>query len=138
MINADVKKVWKIFCQLENWPKWGGYIIETKWLSKEKWGEGSRFMQIVMGFGFIKQFKSQPRILEVKTYDTIAWTGTRKLIKGVHTFKFEKISNKTKVTNIENFTGLLAPIIFPVIKSKFNIYFQQFLNGLKKESEKTY
>ncbi len=136
MINADVKKVWKIFCQLENWPKWGGYIIETKWLSKEKWEEDSRFMQIVMGFGFIKQFKSQPRILEVKTYDTIAWTGTRKLIKGVHTFKFEKISNKTKVTNIENFTGLLAPIIFPVIKSKFNIYFQQFLNGLKKEAEK--
>ena len=136
VINADVKKVWKIFCQLESWHRWGGYVIHTKWISKGKWKKNSKFLQVVKGFGFIKQFESQPRILEVKNYNTIKWAGTKKFIKGVHTFKFEKIGNKTKVMNMENFTGLLAPLISPLIKNKFNMYFEQFLKGLKKEAEK--
>ena len=136
VINSDVKKVWKMFCQLEGWPKWGGYIIDTRWIFGEKWKKGSQFLQVVKGFGVIKQLKSLAKVLEVKNYNAIKWAGTRKFIKGTHTFKFEKIGNKTRVTNIENFTGLLAPVIFPLIKNKFNMYFEQFLNGLKKEAEK--
>ena len=69
-------------------------------------------------------------------YKSVTWTGTRSLIKGIHTFKFEKINKKTKVTNIEYFKGPLAPIIFPFIKNKFEIYFERFLNGLKRKVEK--
>ena len=135
LINADVKKVWKIFCELERWHEWGGYIIKTKWMSKRKWKKGSQFLQVVNGFVPIKKFESTPRIIKIKNYKIVAWSGTRKLIRGEHTFEFQKIGSKTNVINFENFKGLLAPILFPLMKNNFEIYFEQFLEGLKKEAE---
>lgn len=136
LINADIKKVWKIFCELENWPKWGGYIIKTKWLTKTKWKDGSQFLQIVKGFGPMRKFKSTPKIIKIKNYNIIIWSGTRKLIRGEHAFEFQKIGSKTKVVNFEDFKGTLAPILFPLMKKNFEAYFKQFLKGLKKEAEK--
>mgnify|MGYP001614861096 CR=1 FL=1 len=136
LINADVKKVWKIFSKLERWSMWSDCITNAKWISKTEWKTGSKFTQTVKGFGIFRAFKSNPVILDVKLFKLISWSGTRKLIKGVHTFKFQKIGNKTKVLNIEHFRGLLAPFIFPLIKNKFGLYFEQFLNGLKIEAEK--
>ncbi|MBI2649901.1 SRPBCC domain-containing protein [Candidatus Woesearchaeota archaeon] len=136
LINADIKKVWKAFCDLEKWPKWGGYIVSTRWLTNQRWKKGAKFAQTIKGFYFIKKLTSNTEIIKVRPHSLIKWAGTRKLIKGTHTFKFEKIDGKTKVSNIENFTGLLAPVLFPLIKSNFNFYFEQFLKGLKKESER--
>jgi len=136
IINADVKQVWNKFCQLEKWPEWGGYIFETKWISGKKWAKGSRFSQTVKGFWLIKKFESSPKILEVKPFKLVRWAGTRRLVKGTHIFMFEKIGSKTRVLNIEHFSGILAPFAFPLLKANFNIYFQQFLEGLKKESER--
>ena len=136
LINADLKKVWKIFCQLEEWPKWGGYILKSQWLSRRKWAVSSQFAQTGRCVGPIKKFESKPKILEIKKYSCVTWSGTRKLIRGIHTFKFQKIGNRTKVSNIEHFKGILAPLVFPFIKNNFNFYFEEFLNGLKKEAEK--
>ena len=136
IINANITTVWKIFSQLEKWPEWGGYIIHTEWNAKKKWKQGSRFTQTVKGFSVIKSLKSEPRIIKIKPCTIVTWAGARKLMKGIHTFKFQKVGSKTKVTNEEYFRGLLAPILFPLIKNNFEIYFQQFLDGLKKEAEK--
>ena len=138
IINADIQKVWSIFSQLENWPKWGCYILQASWVSKNKWKVGSRFTQTIKGFLGFKEFKSNPEIITIEPYKIVTWAGTRKLIKGTHTFKFQKIGSKTKVSNEEYFTGLLAPILLPFFKNKFEFYFEEFLNGLKKETEKIY
>lgn len=137
IINADIKDVWEIFYDLERWPEWSSYIIETKWITKGKWEKGCKFIQVVKGFGIIKKFQSKSIIKEVKPYNTVTWYGTRKWIMGTHTFKFQKIKNKTKVKNFEYFSGFAAPLLFPFFKNNFNLYFKQFLYGLKKESEKT-
>ena len=136
IINSDIKKVWKIFSQIEEWHEWGGYILNAKWLSKSKWKINSMFVQSIKGFLFVEYYNSECIILKINPYKFVEWTGTRKLIRGVHFFKFTKIGNKTKVSNIEYFKGPLAPIIFPFIRNKFKLYFEQFLNGLKKEAEK--
>ena len=136
IINADTKKVWEIFCELENWPKWSGCIIETKWLSKDKWKKDSKFAQTAKGFGFIKQFTSNVRIVEIKPYKKVKWTGTRKLINGTHAFEFIKINGKTRIINHEYFKGLLSPLFFPLFKNGFELHFEQFLKGLKDEAEK--
>lgn len=136
LISADISKVWKIFSQLENWPKWSGCILKAKWISEDEWKKDSLFAQTAKGFGFIKQFKSDVRIVEIKPYKKVKWTGTRKLINGTHAFEFIKIDGKTKVINHEYFKGLLAPVLFPLFKNDFELHFEQFLNGLKKEAEK--
>ena len=108
LINANIKKVWKIFSQLENWPKWSGCILKAKWISKDKWKKDSQFMQTVKGFGFIKQFKSNVKVIEIKPYKKVKWAGTRKLIKGTHAFEFIKIKGKTKVINPGPFGKILV------------------------------
>ena len=131
LINANVKKVWSVFSKLEDWPKWSGYVIKTKWLSKDKWEKDSEFMQVVKGFAFVRTFQSNPKILKIKPYNIVIWTGTRKLVRGLHIFKFQKVDNKTKVINIEHFTGVLAPFLFPLMKNNFNmseIYHQSIEN----------
>ena len=136
LINADVKKVWKIFCKLERWNAWSGCIIQARWIYGEKWKPESMFLQTVKGFGIIKKFDSKVKLLEVESYKKATWSGTRKLINGTHTFEFQKIGGKTKVRNFENFKGILAPVLFPMFKNNFELYFGQFLEGLKKEAER--
>ena len=136
IINSDVKKVWEIFCRLENWPKWGHYILGTKWLSGKRWRKNSMFVQQISGFLFFKVYNSKCRVLEVEKYKIIKWEGTRKLIQGVHVLKFEKIGNKTKFSNIEYFKGPLAYFIYPLVKKRFELDYDKFNNGLKREAEK--
>lgn len=136
IINAPPKKVWKTFSKLEKWPEWSSHIVKAYWTSPKKWALNSTFTQIVKKVVPFKNLASNSKILKIKTYAVVIWTGSRTLIRGIHTFKFDKIKNKTKVQNIEKFTGVLAPFIFPFIKKKFELYFEQFLRELKKESEK--
>ena len=134
-INAPINKVWKAFSQLEKWPKYCDCIKKAYWTSPKKWSLNSTFVQIIK-IGPIKK-TSYPIIIKIKKGKYVAWTGTGSLVQGVHTLMFKKINNnQTKVINREYFKGILALIIFPFIKNKFEEYFGQFLNGLKKESEK--
>ena len=135
IINVASSKVWKIFSQIEKWPEYCDCIKKAYWTSPKKWSLNSTFVQIIK-IGAIKRV-SYPRIIKIKKGKYVTWTGTGSLVQGVHTLIFEKINNKkTKVVNKEYFKGILAPIVFPFIKSKFEEYFRQFLDGLKIESEK--
>jgi len=135
IINAPVNKVWKIFLELEKWAEWSDYIYKAYWTSKDKWKVNSTFVQIVKG-PFQQKQVSKPRILKVIPNKQVTWIGTRALIKGKHTFTFEKANKKTKIRNIETFHGILAPFIFPFIKKSFELYFEQFLLELKYKVEK--
>ena len=134
IINAPLKKAWSVFSNLEEWPEWSGFILKAYWTCPKKWAVDSTFTQVIKGIGLVKR-TSHPKIIKIKLMHHVTWTGTGSLIKGVHTFKFEKINKKTKVINIEYFKGPLAPIIFPFIKNRFNTYFEQFLKGLKRKAE---
>ena len=136
IINSDVKKVWKVFCKMENWPKWGYYVLSAKWLSNSKWKTNSKFIQKIKSLLFFKIYNSKCRILKIKKYRLIEWEGTRKLIQGVHSLKFKKIGNKTKFSNMEYFKGPLAPLIYPLIKKRLELYYEKFNKGLKREAEK--
>ncbi len=134
-INAPVNKAWKTFSQLEKWPKYCDCIKKAYWTSPEKWNLNSTFTQVIK-IGILKRV-SHPRIVKIKRGKYVTWAGTGRLIQGVHTLMFEKINNnKTKVINKEYFKGILAFMIFPLIKNKFEEYFGQFLNGLKRECER--
>ena len=135
IINASSQKAWKAFSQLEKWPVYCDYIRKAYWTSPEKWSLNSTFTQVIK-IGILKRV-SHPRVINIKKGKYVTWTGTGSLVLGVHTLIFERINdNKTKVINKEYFKGILAQIIFPFIKNKFEEYFWQFLNGLKRESEK--
>lgn len=136
IIDSPKKKVWDVFSELEKWPELCNYISKAYWVTSKKWTLDSSFTQIVVNIIPLNKNISHTKFIKIIPGKIATWTGTRSLIKGVHTFKFEKINNKTKVVNIEYFKGPLAPIIFPFIKNNFSLYFEQFLKGLKRKVEK--
>src|SRR3989338_6802463 len=130
VINSSFNRTWKAFSQIEKWPEYCDCIKKAYCTSPKKWALNSTFVQIIK-IGPIKRI-SHPRIIKIKKGKYVAWTGTGSLVQGVHTLIFEKVNgNKTKAINKEYFKGILAPIIFPFIKDKFEGYFWQFLEGLK-------
>ena len=136
IIDSPKKKVWDVFSEIEKWPELCNYISKAYWTTNKKWALESSFTQIMVNIvPFVKNI-SYTKFIEISPYKSVTWTGTRSIIKGVHTFKFKRINNKTKVINIEYFKGPLAPIIFHFIKNNFNLYFEQFLKGLKRKVEK--
>ena len=135
IINAPLKNVWNTFSKLEEWPNLCNNIVKIYWTSGEKWSLNSTFTQIVKN---ITPFRivSHAKVIEIMHGKNVTWIGARSLIRGIHTFRFENINKKTRVINMEYFKGTLAWLIFPFIKSKFEIYFETFLSGLKIKAEK--
>ncbi|HJN57128.1 MAG TPA: SRPBCC family protein [Candidatus Woesearchaeota archaeon] len=135
IINAPIKKVWHVFSDLEKWQGWSSNIAKASWITSDKWDLNSSFRQILTGVLPFKNVESNARVIEIEDYRKVTWTGMRKTIRGIHTFRFEKIGNKTKVENIEEFKGPLAPIMFPLLKHRFEAFFVRFLKEMKEEVE---
>ena len=149
LINSTPKKVWEVFADIEKWPELCSYVSKVYWNTSKKWTLDSSFTQVIVNIIPLKKNVSHTKFIKIIPGKIVTWTGTRTLIKGVHTLKFKRINNagkskisgtnfvgKTKVSNIEYFKGPLAPIIFPFIKNRFEHYFEQFLKGLKGKVEK--
>jgi len=135
IINSTPKKVWEVFSDIEKWPELCSYVSKAYWNTSEKWALDSSFTQVIVNIIPLKKNISHTKFIKIIPGKIVTWTGTRTLIKGVHTLKFEKINSKTRVVNLEYFKGPLAPIIFPFIKNRFEAYFEQFLKGLKRKTE---
>lgn len=134
-INASPEKVWKIFSNLDLWPKMNKYYQYAKHVSGPKWSKGSMF-EFKSDYGFFK-FVANPVILKSSPPYFIEWVGTRPFIKGKHSFTFRKIKNGTEVINYEEFTGIGLPIVKLLnLKPKVEDSFREFMKGLKRESER--
>ena len=134
IINSSPKKIWDVFCDIEKWPQLTSFISKAYWNNDKKWTLDSSFTQVLVNIVPWKRV-SKTKFKEIIPMKSVTWTGTGYLLVGVHTLKFEKIGNKTKVSNIEYFKGPLAPFVTPLIKSKFEAYFEEFLKGLKRKVE---
>lgn len=164
LIRASPEKVWKVFSNLDLWPKLNPYYRHAKHVSGRRWAKGSRF-EFFSDYGFVKNHKSQRfghskssawflsmleniyfrhfrfaanvTILKSNPPYFVEWIGSRPLIKGKHSFTFKKVKNGTEVTNHEEFTGIGLPIMLILnLKPKIEDSFREFMKGLKKEAEK--
>ena len=133
-IKTSPEKVWKVFSNLNLWPKMNPYYKYAKHISGPKWAKGSRF-EFLSDYGLFK-FVATPIILKSNPHHFIEWVGTRPLIKGKHSFTFKKIKNGTEVINYEEFTGIGLPLVKLLnLIPKTEDSFREFNKGLKREAE---
>jgi uncharacterized membrane protein len=135
LINAPPKEVWKLFSNLDNWPKFNPMYKYAKQLSEDEFEVGSHF-EFYSEIGMIKS-KSLTTVLRSEPPNLISWMGSKKILRGKHTFAFNEVANGTEVTNYEEFTGPGIPLFLILgLKSKMRESFKVFLKGLKKECER--
>ena len=109
-ISAPPAKVWKIITDINKWQEWSPIIN----VSQGSTSVGSELTIIMMGKEKGKDGpKYNPVITELKQHDSFRWRA-HMLAGFVFTndkiFKLEQTKTGTRITHIETFKGLLAPI----------------------------
>jgi hypothetical protein len=134
-INAPISSVWKVLMDHEDYPNWNPFI-------KEITGNSSVDSSITVSIQMEKEkaMEFKPLILKNEEEKEFRWLGhlyVRGLFDGEHYFKLERESeNETRFIHGEKFSGLMAGIIYTMIKEKTELGFNAMNQALKSEAEK--
>jgi hypothetical protein len=134
LINAELKKVWKIFTDLACWADWNT-VASRAASDSGRLEEGEKFTFCLRPFSV--PIMIEPKIEEVVPREKVVWTGTKFGIFSRHEFLFQQVANGVLVTSREAFRGmplLFGGITFP--ESTVRELTVEMLNDLKKASEK--
>lgn len=129
-IDADVKTVWSIFSDFENYPNWNPFIKSIKGEIKV----GERFQ------AEIGTFKFKPTTKVYNQEQELTWLG-RLFIPGIfdgrHSFVFkENIDGTTTLVHSEAFSGVLVPFMKKKLNTEIKAEFESMNEKLKELSEK--
>jgi len=129
-INADVKTVWSIFTDFENYANWNPFIKSIKGNIKV----GEKFQAEIGNFSF----KPTTKVYEEQR--ELTWLG-RLLIPGIfdgrHSFVFtEKPDGTTTLVQSESFSGILVPFVKKKLNSEVREEFEAMNKSLKERAEK--
>lgn len=137
VINAPVEKVRNIFLDFQSYDKWTSFIksIKTKDASLKPGAQ----LEVELGLNEGSVTKMTPVLLE-NSEKLFQWCGTlghKYVFQGSHKFEIESIDGtKTKLTQSEEFAGVLKSPLLWFVKDQTIKGFQSFNEALKKESEK--
>lgn len=130
-IKADVKTVWSIFTDFNNYPNWNPFIKSIEGTIKV----GEKFQAEIGDF----RFKPTTKIYEEER--ELTWLG-RLLMPGIfdgqHSFVFTKNSDgTTTLVQSESFSGILVPFMKKKLNSEVKEGFKAMNEQLKELAEGT-
>lgn len=129
-IQADVKTVWSIFSDFENYPNWNPFIKSIKGNIKV----GEQFE------AEIGTFKFKPTTKVFNHEKELTWLG-RMILPGIfdgrHSFQFKANENgTTTLIHKEDFTGILVPFVKKKLDTEIKQEFKNMNEKLKELAEK--
>ncbi len=134
-IDAPAETVWRILMDFENYPNWNPFIRRVEGETKP----GSQlkvFIQPSGGMGMAMK----PNVVENTANLKFSWLGSllvKGLFDGRHEFLLEpKADNKVKFIQREEFSGILVPIIWALVKKNTRRGFEEMNSALKVLAEK--
>jgi hypothetical protein len=132
-IDARPESVWEILVDFAKYPEWNPFI---KSISGEA-SEGSRLKVRIEPDGG-KAMTFEPKVVAVDVNKKFAWKG-KVLMSGIfdgqHEFILERLADgKTRFVHREEFSGILVPIIWPMLEAKTKRGFTQMNEALKKRA----
>lgn len=127
-INASGEKVWKIMTNIDNWATWQTDISNPKLYGGLK--PNSIFQWKIGGA------KINSTLHTVEKFRNFGWTGKSFGILAIHNWRFTTDNGQTKVEVEESMEGLLAKLLKNTFNRNIETGMQNWLDLLKKESEK--
>jgi hypothetical protein len=126
-LNVPAEKAWALLEDFDNYSSWNSAIT-----FKEKLVVGKTVIMKVSLAG--RKIKTPIKVLALKKNQELRWQGGIKgLITGEHYFLIEKINEKScKMIQGEKFSGVLMPIMWPLLKNNLNTLYEQTNEDIKK------
>jgi len=134
LISATAERVWEILMDFERYPEWNPFVRS---ISGEA-NEGSRLKVHIKPEGGMGMTLT-PLVVDSSPNQRFAWQG-KLLIEGVFDGRHEFILEGQGEAGIifihrEEFTGLLVPILWPMLKTNTRLGFEGMNAALKARAE---
>lgn len=128
VINAPVEKVWKIFCDVDNWDAWQNEIVSPEINGAFK--AGTRFNWQSNGLAITSTLQT------VEANKMVGWSGPAFGAFAIHTWYFTQQNGQTIINVEESMEGWLVKALKSKFQSSLDTSIEYWLTSLKIESEK--
>lgn len=134
VIDANIGRVWKVLSDFPSYPEWNPFItrIQGNLTTGEK-------LDVTLKIDGRDPMSFRPILVSVFPEEKFCWRGKlffRGLFDGTHYFILEKTEDgKTRLTQGENFHGLLSGPILRQIETPTLEAFQRMNKALKEKVE---
>lgn len=133
-IDAPAERVWKVLMDFESYPEWNPFVREIS--GKAEVGTTlSVYIKPDGGMGA----KLAPSVVNVSENKLFAWKGklgTSGIFDGQHEFHIEPVADdKVRFVQREEFSGILVPILWPMLKKNTKRGFEDMNRALKERAE---
>jgi len=132
-IAASPSTVWEILMDFAAYPEWNPFI--TSIVGDVTPGES---LSIELSRPDKKPMSVSPQVVTADVGSNFAWFGTigvRGVFDGHHQFVLESTPEGTHLNHIEEFTGLLVPLVLPSIRESTTAGFVAMNDALKIRAE---
>lgn len=132
-IDAKPEDVWKVLSDIEAFDEWNPFIVEGSGQAVE----GSR-LRLSMGTSDRRQMTIRPTVTVAEPNKTLEWLGhlgPAGIFDGRHRFDLEVKSDRTAVTQSEEFGGILVPFLSKMLDGQTLAGFESMNAALKRRVE---
>ena len=133
-INASPEKVWNILTDFSAFPEWNTFMPSAE----GELEEGARLNVVVRPMGG-KGMTIKPTVLKVDENRELRWRGAlllNGLFSGEHSFIIQGVSEgKVRFMHSESFKGVLAPLMWPIIRKSTRRGFEAMNEALRDRAE---
>lgn len=133
-INASNEAVWQVLQNFDNYEQWNPFIREISGDLKE----GDQLI-VNIDNGASGKMTFKPTIKRMEVASELRWVGHLGfpgLFDGEHYFKLEQSeTGGARLIHGETFSGVLTPLLFPLIKQDTTLGFEKMNAALKKMVE---
>lgn len=132
-IQAGPEAVWGVLTDLDGYEVWNPFI--TKASGTVMLGES---IEVTIGGDGSRKTTFRPTVTaadEMKRFEWLGRVGFKGVFDGRHRFELETRNGGTMLTQSEEFTGVLAPLLLPFLRKSTEAGFEAMNAAIKVEAE---
>ena len=132
-LDARPEQVWAQLMDFESYPEWNPFVVRVTGEAVE----GCR-LRVTLSPPGGRRFSLTPHVAEVVPERAFEWwghLGVRGVFDGRLRFELHPVGDGTRLVQAETFSGVLAPLLWPSLRTKTGAGFAAMNQALKARVE---
>jgi uncharacterized protein YndB with AHSA1/START domain len=134
-VPRSPERVWAVFEDVANWPKWNPVTPSARWLTEGQWRRGAR-LAITLRLRN-KRRLIRPQIVTIVPNHRVTWVSHSLGVKSAQTFAFAPDGPETRITATETLSGPFAFLYKLLVRpSVIQATLVRWLEALRAEAQR--